>query len=98
MPRTSATVSRTQNGAWQGVERTSPSPSGSGTATEPLGSRGAAASRWLTNRARTTTSAPSRARDGSGQRRSLARLPAANSREASVSRAARGSVSTGRGS
>ena len=76
-----------------------PSRSGSGTATAALGSSGAAATRWLTKRALTTTSAPSRARDGSGQRRSLARLPAPpNSRGASAASAARGSVTTSSGS
>ena len=91
MPRAAATSSRTQNGAWQGEYRTTPSPSGVGTATAALGSSGAAVTRWLTNRALTTTSAPSRARDGSGQGRSLARLPAPpNSPGASEASAARG--------
>jgi hypothetical protein len=97
MPRTSATVSRTQNGAWQGAYSSRPSPVG--TATAALGSSGDGATRWFTNRARTSTSAPSRARVGSGQRRSLARLPpSANSRGASAARAASGSVTTGSGS
>jgi hypothetical protein len=67
-------VSRTQNGAWQGTYRVRASRSGSGTAMAAFGSMGTAASRWFTKRARTTTSAPSRAMEGCGQGRCLATL------------------------
>ena len=70
-----------------------PSTSGSGLASAALGSIGTAASRWLTKRAPTRTSAPSSASAPGGP--AAARLPPSNSWGASSSSALVMSTSTG---
>ena len=99
-PRIRATVFREAKGACTGSHTVSPPVSGSGIASAPFVSMGVGANRWLTNRARITTSASSSAPGSVATVYSMAALLpcSGNSTGASGSRARTGSITVGSGS